>query len=38
MNKNFDDELNNFLQVCPKEMLNKLENPITNKSLVGKAS
>ncbi len=36
--ENFDDELNNFLQICPKEMLNKLVNPITNKSLVGKAS
>ena len=36
--ENFDDEIKNFLQVCPKEMLNKLENPITNKSLVGKAS
>ena len=36
--ENFDDELNNFLQVCPKEMLNKLDNPITNKSFVGKAS
>ncbi len=28
--KNFDKEILNFHQVCPKEMLNKLENPITN--------
>ena len=32
------DLINNFLQVCPKEMIDKLENPITNKSIVGKAS
>ncbi|RPF74663.1 MAG: glutamate synthase large subunit, partial [Rickettsiales bacterium TMED289] len=31
--KNFDQELNNFYQVCPKEMLDKLENPITNKKI-----
>ncbi|MBD1153576.1 hypothetical protein IDG52_00005, partial [Pelagibacterales bacterium SAG-MED23] len=36
--KNFDNEINNFLQVCPKEMLDKLENPISHKSIVGKAS
>ena len=36
--ENFDVEVNNFLQVCPKEMIDKLENPITNKSIVGKAS
>ena len=29
--ENFDKEIINFNQVCPKEMLNKLENPITNK-------
>ena len=28
---NFDNEINNFFQVCPKEMINKLENPITDK-------
>ena len=28
---NFDQEIHNFIQVCPKEMINKLENPITNK-------
>jgi len=26
---NFDDEVKNFIQVCPKEMLDKLKNPIT---------
>jgi len=30
--KNFDNEIKNFVQVCPKEMLNKLDNPITLKS------
>ena len=29
--ENFDQEIINFYQVCPKEMLNKLEYPITNK-------
>ena len=32
--ENFDVEVNNFLQVCPKEMLDKLKNPITKKSVV----
>ena len=32
--KNFDNEINNFLQVCPKEMLDKLKNPISNKKIV----
>ena len=36
--ENFENEINNFVQVCPKEMLDKLENPITNKKLVGQAS
>jgi glutamate synthase (NADPH/NADH) large chain len=32
--KNFDEEIKNFVQVCPKEMLDKLENPITfNKTI-----
>ena len=30
--KNFEDEIKNFVQVCPKEMINKLENPITFKT------
>ncbi|PDH19021.1 MAG: glutamate synthase large subunit [Pelagibacterales bacterium MED-G44] len=29
---NFDEELENFIQVCPKEMLDKIENPISLKS------
>jgi len=28
---NFNKEILNFIQVCPKEMINKLENSITNK-------
>ena len=31
---NFDNEINNFIQVCPKEMVNKLENPITLSSKI----
>jgi len=34
---NFEKELENFKQVCPKEMLDKLENPISLKPLVKKA-
>ncbi len=30
---NFDEEINNFQQVCPIEMLDKLENPITLKNI-----
>ena len=30
--ENFDKEILNFVQVCPKEMINKLENPISLKS------
>jgi hypothetical protein len=29
--QNFSDEVVNFKQVCPIEMLNKLKNPITLK-------
>ena len=29
--KNFENEKNYFYQVCPKEMLNKLKNPLTKK-------
>jgi glutamate synthase (NADPH/NADH) large chain len=32
--KNFDEELNNFIQVCPKEMLDKLNNPISLKPVI----
>ena len=35
--ENFDKELVKFQQVCPKEMLDKLENPITQKSKILKA-
>ena len=35
---NFENELNNFLQVCPKEMLDKLDNPISTKSMVNEVS
>lgn len=38
IDENFENEINNFVQVCPKEMLDKLENPISNKKLVGQAS
>jgi glutamate synthase (NADPH/NADH) large chain len=30
--ENFNAEMLNFLQICPKEMINKLENPISLKS------
>ena len=36
--ENFDKEVDNFIQVCPKELLNKLKNPITLKKQVEKAS
>ena len=29
--ENFEHEIINFYQICPKEMLDKLENPITNR-------
>ena len=34
---NFDAELKNFKQVCPIEMLDKLDNPITLKPHIKKA-
>ena len=34
---NFENEINNFKQVCPLEMLYKLENPITLKDSISKA-
>ncbi len=36
--KNFNDEIKNFIQVCPKEMINKLKNPITLKSSIKEVS
>ena len=35
---NFDEEIKNFVQVCPKEMVNKLKNPITLKSSIKEVS
>ena len=35
---NFDKEVINFVQVCPKEMLDKLENPISNKIIIKEVS
>ena len=34
----FENELKNFVQVCPKEMLDKLENPITLKKVIKQVS
>ena len=36
--ENFDREILNFKQICPKEMLNKLKNPINLKSFVKEVS
>ena len=35
---NFEKEIMNFVQVCPKEMIDKLKNPITFKSKVKEVS
>ena len=35
---NFDEELRYFKQVCPIEMLDKLDNPISLKPLTKKVS
>ena len=35
--KNYNEEIKNFKQVCPKEMLDKLKNPISLKKNVLKA-
>jgi len=35
--KNYNNEIKKFKQVCPKEMLNKLSNPITLKKKISKA-
>ena len=35
---NFDQEIKNFIQVCPKEMIDKLTNPITFSSKEKKVS
>ena len=36
--KNFDQEISNFVQVCPKEMLDKISNPITLKPIIKEVS
>ena len=36
--KNFELEIKNFVQVCPKEMLDKLSNPISLKEKISKVS
>ena len=36
--ENFEIELKNFKQICPIEMLDKLDNPITLKSVIKKVS
>jgi len=36
--ENYEEEIHNFVQVCPKEMINKLKNPITLKSKIEKVS
>ena len=35
---NFDNEIDNFKQVCPKEMLDKLSNPISLKPVIKEVS
>ena len=35
---NYEEEIKNFIQVCPKEMIDKLEHPITLKSKIQKVS
>ena len=34
----FDEELLNFVQICPKEMIEKLENPLTNRVKIKEVS
>jgi glutamate synthase (NADPH/NADH) large chain len=36
--QNFDKEIVNFIQVCPKEMIGKLENPISSKANIKEVS
>ena len=35
---NFAEEIKNFVQVCPKEMIDKQQNPITLKSRIKQVS
>ena len=36
--ENFDKEILNFVQVCPKEMIDKLKNPISLKAIIKEVS
>jgi len=36
--ENFDKEISNFVQVCPKEMIDKLKNPISLKPIIKEVS
>jgi len=36
--ENFDTEIFNFVQVCPKEMIDKLENPLSLKPIIKEVS
>ena len=36
--ENFDKEISNFIQVCPKEMIDKLKNPISLRSIIKEVS
>ena len=36
--ENFDNEIDYFFQICPKEMLDKLKHPISNKKIINFAS
>ena len=36
--ENFDKEISKFIQVCPKEMIDKLENPISSKPIIREVS
>ncbi len=36
--RNFDKEISNFVQICPKEMLDKLKNPISLKPIIKEVS
>ena len=36
--RNFDKEISNFVQICPKEMIDKLKNPISLKPIIKEVS
>ena len=35
---NYNEEVKNFIQICPKEMIDKLEHPVTAKSKIKQVS